>query len=83
VKFIELGRQSAQWAAKTRDNATGALTVKLEPVTERYLKIYLPWRRVHYCINIDDEVPTQPCWSLFWHAHPTFKRVYFARWAWQ
>ena len=83
MKFIEWGKQPNQWAAKTTDRAAGTTTVELSPVTERYLKIYMPWKRVRYCINLEEEAPMQPCWSIFWHEHPSVKRVYFARWAWQ
>jgi hypothetical protein len=34
-------------------------------------------------INVDNEVPTQPCFHIYWNRHPVFHRLHRARWGWQ
>ena len=84
MKFLEYGIQDNTWAVKTFDRETDSTKVDLRPVKERYLRIYLPWKRKRYCVNVDDEIATQPCWHAYWHpASPATRGCYVGRWGWQ
>jgi hypothetical protein len=91
VKFLEWGTQKNHHAVKVstpwlpEDTVrTITPTVELRPVIEKYLRIYLPWKRKRYCVNVDDEVAMQPCWHVYWHpASPATRGCYVGRWGWQ
>lgn len=83
MKLIEYGTQPGTWASKVYDCNTGKCEVELHAVIEHYFRLYLPWKRKIFVINVDDVVYQQPCWSVYWHAHPSVPSVHFARWAWQ
>jgi hypothetical protein len=55
----------------------------LKPIRERYIRLYMPWRRKRYVINMDDEIATRPCFHFYWHPHPYMQHIGFARWGWQ
>jgi hypothetical protein len=82
MKFLEWGTRNTECAIKFWED--GQTKAQLRPVTERYLRIYLPWKRKRYCVNVDDEVATQPCWHVYWHpASPATRGCYVGRWGWQ
>ena len=83
MKFLEYGIQDNTWAAKHYQPEDGSTKVELRPVEERYLRVYMPWKRKIYCINDDQPHISQPCWHVYWHGNGGLGGVRFARWGWQ
>lgn len=80
MKFVEWGTNENTWAAKSH-NAYGAVVADMRPVREHYFCFYMPWKRLRYSINHDDEISEQPCFGVYWF-HP-FPHITMARLGWQ
>lgn len=84
MKFIEVGTQPGKYTQRTYDPATDSYTLDLIPISERYLRVYAPWKQTLYCVNRDSPVSQQHCFHLYWYRHPNKALAAgFLRWGWQ